>query len=348
MIASAVPRMRAVVVGAGLMGRWHAAAARRVGAHVSAVVDRDTDRARGLARRHAGASVHADLSTVPAAAGLTVVHVCTSLDSHVPLALEALDAGYHVLVEKPEAPDNDSLDLVLRLAARRSLLVCPVHQFIFQRGLLRLTANLPSLGTLRHLEMEIASTGAEQSPSSRDDVALEILPHGLALAARLCGPGVGVASWAIERSSDGELAFGTSVGATRVSIRISMRGRPPANRLRLVADAGTVEADLFNGFAVWDRTGATRSMKLLRPLRSAMVLGAVAAANLVARVVRSETAYPGLRELVRQFYLAAAGEGTIPIPTEESRAVTAAWSKIRHSLTSRTPATLSADLSPTR
>ena len=340
--------MRAVVVGAGLMGRWHAAAARHAGATVTAVVDRDTDRAASLADRHVGASVHADLSKVPPARGNTVVHICTGLESHVPLALEALDAGYHVLVEKPAAPDSDALDRVLQAAADRSLLVCPVHQFLFQRGLLQIAANLQSLGALRHLELEIASTGAEGVGMDRDEVALEILPHGLALAARFCGTDIGNASWGIQRSADGELDLGATVGQTRIGIRISMRGRPPANRLRLVADAGTVEADLFNGYAVWDRTGATRSMKLLRPLRSALVLGAVATANLVARVVTSETAYPGLRELVRRFYLAAAGKGDVPIGPEESRAVTAAWSKIQHSLVTRTSATLSAEASHSR
>ena len=264
--------------------------------------------------------------------GVRVIHICTDLESHLTLAREALSAGCNVLIEKPLAPDSAGLEEILALADSNGLLVCPVHQFLFQRGILALGKSGEAVGTIRHFEMEVASTGAESGTLGRDAAALEILPHGLALAARLCGTGIALADWSLQRATEGEISVGTVFGQTRIGIRISMQGRPPVNRLRLVTDSGTVEADLFNGFSVWDRTASSRVMKLFRPIRSAAVLGGVAVANLVARTLRSETAYPGLRELVRRFYSASLGDESTPIGNEESRAVTAAWTSIRQLL----------------
>ena len=331
-----------IIVGAGLMGQWHVDAARHAGAQVTAVVDRDLARAQRLARGVPGARALSDLGEALTTSG-AVVHVCTGLESHMPLALAALNAGCHVLIEKPATPDAQALDLLLAVAAERKLLVCPVHQFLFQRGVLRISTDLARLGTLRHFEMEVASTGAESGSRSRDEVALEILPHGLALAARICGTRISTRTWSLERATDGEIAVSTVVGETRIAIRISMRGRPPVNRLRLVGDAATVEVDLFSGFAVWDTTSSSRFMKLFRPIRSSAVLGMVASVNLTSRVLRAETAYPGLRELVRRFHEATAGQGPLPIAIDETKAVTALWTQLRLSLQARTAAIVSAD-----
>lgn len=339
------PHVHAVVIGAGLMGHWHAHAARRAGAAVVDIVDRDPARADALARRLGGAracaSLGAALASGPAAAAVTVVHICTPLESHLSLATEALDGGGHVLVEKPLVADSESAEALYAIAAAHGRLVCPVHQFLFQPGAQRAAALRPALGTLRHLEMEVASTGADVSGHDRDDVALEILPHGLAFAARWCGPRIAACDWDLLRASPGELAVSTVVGATRVSIRISLHGRPPMNRLRLVGDGGTIELDLFNGFAVVDRSAATRLMKIARPLRSALALGVAASRNLVVRAAHAETAYPGLRELVRRFYAAIVGAGAPPIPVDESLAVTDVWSRLRRTLRTEPAALLS-------
>ncbi len=329
--------VQAVVVGAGLMGRWHMEAAVRAGAAVTAVVDREHARAKHLAARVRGATAYGGLSAaLEEGTGVRVVHICTGLDSHVSLAREALNAGCHVLVEKPFVSDMAELHEILALASARKLQACPVHQFLFQRGILsgmqRVRALGSERGTIRHLEMEVASTGADAGALGRDEAVLEILPHSLAFAARLCGTGIATAEWSVQRASEGEISVGTVIGPTRIGFRISMRGRPPLNRLRLVTDSGTLEADLFNGFAVWDGSGNSRLMKLFRPIRSAAATAAAASTNLLGRALRAETAYPGLRELVRRFYGACANEAPSPIGTEETLAVTAAWTTLRRLL----------------
>jgi predicted dehydrogenase len=318
-----------VIVGAGLMGRWHAHAARRAGAVVRAVVDSDTARARSLAGASGGARACTGLEEALAAGPVDVAHVCTPPDTHEALADAALAAGCHVLVEKPLAPDLVATRRLLAAAEAAGRLLCPVHQFLFQRGVLRAQALLPSFGPLRHFEMRVCSAGAEGRPDGeRDAVALDILPHALALAVRFCPAPITEGDWRLRRAAPGELLADGLVGGVSVSVHVSMGGRPPVNQLRLVAERGSIHADLFHGFAYAERGAASRSGKIMRPFVVAVQQGAAATGNLLRRALRDEPAYPGLRELVRRFYAAAAGETPTPIAPEETLAVAAVWDRL--------------------
>lgn len=322
-----------VIVGAGLMGRWHSHAARRAGAVVRAVVDSDTSRARSLAGAAGGASACARLEDALASGPVDVVHVCTPPPTHEALASAALEAGSHVLVEKPLAPDLAATRRLLARADASGRLLCPVHQFLFQAGTLWANAALPELGRLRLFEMRVCSAGAEGRPDAEHDaVALEILPHGLALAARCCPAPIASGEWRLRRAAAGELMVDSVVGGVAASIQVSMAGRPPVNQLQLVAEHGTIHADLFHGFAYVERGSRSRASKITRPFAVAMRHGAAATANLVRRTVRGEPAYPGLRELVSRFYAAVAGEAPNPIPAAETLAVAEVWGRLAASI----------------
>src|SRR5919202_1278127 len=94
--------MRAAVVGAGVMGRWHTHALRRLGEPVVAVVDPDGAAAARVASQSSRA--FADLNAALAECAVDVVHVCAPLVAHAELVRTALAARCHVLVEKPLAP----------------------------------------------------------------------------------------------------------------------------------------------------------------------------------------------------------------------------------------------------
>src|SRR5689334_10614548 len=94
--------LRVAIVGAGLMGRWHAFSAARAGGSIVAVVDPNQARARRLASRSRAARAFSTLDGALERAD--VVHVCTPTAAHVAVIAQALDARRHVLVEKPLAP----------------------------------------------------------------------------------------------------------------------------------------------------------------------------------------------------------------------------------------------------
>jgi predicted dehydrogenase len=306
--------LRTAIVGAGLMGRWHAQAA-----SIAAIVDRDERAAVALRRRHPGARVATHLGDL--ARGIDIVHVCTPTATHSALAEEAIAAGCHVLVEKPLAYDALETSRLLSLADAAGVLLCPVHQFVFQRGMLAVLRRLTTLAPVQFVTIVICSAGAEEADAAgRARVAWEILPHALSIVVRLeLGE---VADWhGVAPPIAGELRVLGVAGSVTTAITISMGGRPPRNELQIVGAGGTLDADLFHGFAVSEAPVSSKARKILRPFSRAFRTLAGGGLNLARRAVMREPAYPGLVELVRRFHLAAAGRGPCPIPATETLAV---------------------------
>jgi predicted dehydrogenase len=100
-----MPRpLLSAVIGAGFAGLSHVDAVRRGGyAEVVALVGPDSPRLRAAAAAAGVERVDTDAGAVFADPSIDVVHVCTPNRTHAELARAALDAGKHVVVEKPLA-----------------------------------------------------------------------------------------------------------------------------------------------------------------------------------------------------------------------------------------------------
>lgn len=325
-------RAGALIVGAGLMGRWHGEAIARAGRRVAAVVDLDLDRARSLGRRHRGSSAATDLDAALARQPFAV-HLCTPTSTHEDLVRRALEAGCHVLVEKPLAASYGATRRLLDLAADRHLTLCPVHQFLFQRGVRRVERRMPELGPIRHIDFVTCSAGAERlAGDERDRIAIEILPHPFALFVRLLRERFDALTWDTAHSVTGEIRAMGHGGGMSAGILVSMSGRPTINLLRVIGERGTLHADLFHGFAVLEAGAVSRSRKLVRPFLLSGATLLHAAANLVQRAAARELAYPGLTELVRRFYRAAESGRPNPVPAAETLAVADAIERVTASI----------------
>lgn len=110
--------MKVGVVGAGGVGKRRAAiVAEDAGATLAVVVDIDAERARAVADAH-DAEAATDWRAVVARPGLDVIIVSASNDLHAPIAIAAMEAGKHVLVEKPLARTPDEAQTIVAAAAR--------------------------------------------------------------------------------------------------------------------------------------------------------------------------------------------------------------------------------------
>jgi len=110
---------------------------------------------------------------------------------------------------------------------------------------------------------------------------------------------------------------------------VSTHGRPTSNSLRVVGERATATVDLYHGFAVVHGGRVSRAGKIFLPFVDATGTAAAAAFNLATRVVTAEPAYPGLTTLVRAFYAAARGDGTVPIASAETLDIARARDRLR-------------------
>ncbi|HJT64395.1 MAG TPA: Gfo/Idh/MocA family oxidoreductase [Candidatus Limnocylindria bacterium] len=113
------PRLHTAVIGTGFVGPHHVDAVRRTGyADVAVLVGSNPDR---TARRAADLGVDqwsTDSDAVLADASIDVVHVCTPNHTHVSLGRAVLEAGKHLVLEKPIAVDQEGAESLVGAAAR--------------------------------------------------------------------------------------------------------------------------------------------------------------------------------------------------------------------------------------
>ena len=102
------------IVGCGLIGQKRAKALGP--ARLVCCVDSDLSRAQALARTAPGADALTDWRHAVARTDVDIVIVATTNDALAPIATAAVQAGKHVLVEKPAARSLDELEGVLAAA----------------------------------------------------------------------------------------------------------------------------------------------------------------------------------------------------------------------------------------
>ena len=173
-------KLRTAVIGAGAFGRHHLRLLKQSErAELVAVIDADPERARAAAQEHGCRA----LERTEELAGLVdaaVVAVPTS--AHVQVGAALLDAGIHVLVEKPIAPDVGSARTLVEAARRagRVLQVGHLERFNPAVAALSKAVRIPLFFEIHRLSVF--------SPRSLDvDVVLDLMIHDIDIVLALVG-----------------------------------------------------------------------------------------------------------------------------------------------------------------
>lgn len=129
---------RVAVVGLGV-GREHIQAWRRLADRftVAMVCDLDRARAEAIARQHGIAAATDDFRQA-LGAGIDIVDIATPPMTHLALAEAALEAGKHVVCEKPLVGSLADADRLAAVAARARGVLMPIFQYRFGDGLEKL------------------------------------------------------------------------------------------------------------------------------------------------------------------------------------------------------------------
>lgn len=189
--------VRVALLGYGKAGQvFHAGVLRLVPElELHAAVTGDPER-QARARADGVPVVHATPQAAFADPGIDLVVVATPHDTHAALAIQALDAGKHVVVDKPFAMDVASCLRMEEAAARNRRLLTCYHNRRWDGDwmTLRQVAASGALGDARWLEMSWGGWGAQGGWRGLDRDGggrfLDLAPHLVDQACQLFGTAV--------------------------------------------------------------------------------------------------------------------------------------------------------------
>jgi len=166
--------IRCAVIGAGHLGRFHAQKyAQLPDVELVAVVDCDMTRARAVADE-CGARAHATVRDV--LDQVDVVSIVVPTAQHYAIARSCIEAGVHVLVEKPLASDPEQARELVRLARQQRCVLQVGHLERFNPALLALTEGQ---WPLQPLFIESHRLAPFKPRSTDVDVVLDLMIHDI-------------------------------------------------------------------------------------------------------------------------------------------------------------------------
>lgn len=153
--------------------------------------DLDEERARGVLGRYSTIASTASFDEVLDDPAVQAVAIATPAASHFPLAMAALDAGKHVLVEKPLTSSlADGVKLVQAAEDRGLVLMCD-HTYCYTSAVqeLRRLVHSGELGDIQFVDSVRINLGLVQPDVN---VLWDLAPHDLSILDFLLPPGVSV------------------------------------------------------------------------------------------------------------------------------------------------------------
>ena len=124
-------------IGAGDIAILHAAAVKKVpGARLVGLWNRSQDRATERAAQF-GCRTYATPAELVNDPAIDAVFVLTNLETHLEYTQLALNAGKHVLVEKPVGVSVDEIQQMKATADAKGLICMPGHNYIYEGSMIR-------------------------------------------------------------------------------------------------------------------------------------------------------------------------------------------------------------------
>jgi predicted dehydrogenase len=306
--------MRAAIVGCGHIATAHLAVLRRMGGvRIVGVSDLDPAAAQRAAAGAGGCATYTKLRSLLDDARPDVVHVLTPPAAHRQPTLDALEAGCHVLVEKPMAVTTSEADEMLDASRAAGRQLCVAHNFLFEPGVLRAQAMAESgaLGRVTAVDIFWRVLRSDESGGApgwvhglRGGIFQEVAPHAVYLMDALL-PNSRVAAALASGARAGssapeELRVLFDAGSAVGSIAISVASKPHIVTLRIHGTRRSVLVDLTTNVLVRLRKpGVSRLAKIATMEWSAQFTGGI----VLNSVRRAAGLLPdGRRTLIRRFY----------------------------------------------
>lgn len=155
-------------------------------ARVVMVSDLNPERLIGIQRRYPDIRTTTDYRQLIADDAIEAVAIATPPRTHFPIALEALQAGKHLLVEKPLATSSAEAERLVHEAEQRDLILMVDHTYVYTDAVQKMKEILDQghLGRLYYYKSERVNLGLFQQDV---DVMWDLAVHDLAILDFLVG-----------------------------------------------------------------------------------------------------------------------------------------------------------------
>lgn len=159
--------LRTAVVGAGTVSGAHLIGLdRSPRTELVAICDIDERRARNVANTY-GIRPYVDMDTLLDEEELDWVHICTSVQTHLPLGLKAIEAGVPLLIEKPVTETVEECEALEAAAREHDVPVSVVHQHLYDPAMRTATEQIQrgELGEIRGVDVIFTGLTTPDEPN---------------------------------------------------------------------------------------------------------------------------------------------------------------------------------------
>ncbi|MCG8422310.1 MAG: NAD-dependent epimerase/dehydratase family protein [Proteobacteria bacterium] len=327
-------KFRVGLVGAGGISEYHVYGVRAAPqCTLVGVFDIDQARAAELGDR-LGVDTFPSMKAMRDA-GVNVIHVLTPPSTHVPVALEALDLGCHVFIEKPLAEDEGEAEKVRKTARQTGLVASVNHSLLFDPQVMRALqlARSGALGKVISVDILRGSEyppyeGGRLPPHYRGGAGYPFRDLGVhcyyLLQAFLGSIEHVTAEWE-SLGGDPNLAFDEWRALVRCKnglgqFQISYNTKPMQSQLIVHGTRSVLRVDLFTMFHA--RRSNTPLPKAAERLVNAMTDSIQPMIDVPVNVVRfvrkKVQAYQGLRDHIAAFYRALEAGQPAPVSLDDA------------------------------
>jgi predicted dehydrogenase/nucleoside-diphosphate-sugar epimerase len=336
------------LVGAGYVSTYHARALRSLPfVEIVGVADSDQSRAETLAAQFQIPKVYPSLQAM-AEAQPKVIHVLTPPATHAALALEAMEMGCHVFVEKPMAESTVDCDRMIQCARERGLVLSVNHSARMDPIVLKALAmiqngacgEVKAVDFFRSSDYQAYSGGPTIPPQFRNGSYpfQDLGVHGLYLLEAFLGPiHRADTRYYASGSGDPNLVFDewrtqVETGKGTGQMYISWNVRPIQNELIVHGTKGVMHVDCYLQIVTLRKTypAPKAIQRILGAGFNSLGMLTKVAINTIRFATKRLLPSPGIHVSVVKFHEALHKGELPPVPAEEGRRVIALLEEISH------------------
>jgi predicted dehydrogenase len=339
--------MRIGIIGCGEIAHTHARYIREEKeCTLAAVCDTDGRKAQAFAQRVGVTEWYDDIEPFLREQKLDVVHVLTSPRAHAAVAIAAMEAGCHVLVEKPMAISTEEADAMVEVSRAEGVKLCANHNQLFEPVMLKALAWLRN-GVVGDI-ISVESHYGQNFVSDPERPWIETLPggifqnlapHPLYLSLEFLGDPVEMhvstlSTGVVGRDIADELRIVMKGERAIGHVSVSLGIRPNTNFLRISGTRATLHVDFASRTLRLERLRALPKAvaRGLMNIELAGQLGAATISNAFKLMVGRLKSYQGHGNLIHALYRSIESHNPTPVSVEAARRVVGVYDLVRAEL----------------